>query len=312
MNTRPLRRGLATAAITAAVPLALAAPSEAETIYGLDTSNNVLTFDSADPATITANNAITGLQPGENVARDRRPPGRPASSTRSAAPAGSTRSRRRPAPHGGRVGPVHARAERDRLRVRLQPDPGCDPDRLEQRAEPARVARHRRGARHRHVARARRRGDRRRVHQQRARHERDHAVRDRLGRRHPRPHRRAGRRAVAQRRRAHDDPRRSARRRREHLVRLLAGDRAGLRRRRPSPASRRSTSSTRAATAGRTRCASRVRSGRCDGAARAERGRGAAVGALRGRELRGRRRTGRTRRSPCCARAICRGRARST
>src|SRR4051812_23478417 len=45
----------------------LASRVEALTIYAVDTSNNLLRFDSATPGTIQATKLITGLQPNETI-----------------------------------------------------------------------------------------------------------------------------------------------------------------------------------------------------------------------------------------------------
>ena len=47
--------------------LALAAPVSAFTIYGVTSTNTLISFDSATPGTINSSLSITGLQPGESI-----------------------------------------------------------------------------------------------------------------------------------------------------------------------------------------------------------------------------------------------------
>ena len=73
MRRRPSTQALAIAAAAVVAALAPATAAQAETIYGLSTTNTVSTFDSATPGTVTSV-AVTGLQPAESLlAIDTRP-----------------------------------------------------------------------------------------------------------------------------------------------------------------------------------------------------------------------------------------------
>ena len=154
------------------------------------------TGSSSSRATHPRDHARPGDRPRSRRAapRARRAARPPASCSPSRQLAGSTRStcdRRR---HADRHRPVHARAERHRVRVRLQPDGRPDPRGQRRRPEPAAQpghGSHRRGRRHVDLRHRRRRERRRaaghglRVHEQRSRRDDHAALRPRLRSRRP-------------------------------------------------------------------------------------------------------------------------------